>query len=72
MEDFADLGTTVAKKSYLHLGASPMRPNELWTRPDNGAIKAKPMVVNGVVVGPIEEEEEGHALRLRASSLSFT
>ena len=49
-----------------------MRPNELWTRPDNGAIKAKPMVVNGVVVGPIEEEEEGHALRLRASSLSFT
>jgi len=30
------------------------------------------MVVNGAVVGPFEEEEEGHALRLRAFSLSFT
>jgi len=27
--DFANLGTPVPKKSYHHLGLSPMRPNEL-------------------------------------------
>ena len=71
MEEFADLGTTVPKKSYNHLGPSPLRPNEFWTRPDDGATRAqtteapghkpgqKPLVVNGVVVGPFEEEEEG-------------
>jgi len=38
-----------------------MRPNELWacktktTEPP----RQKPLVVNGVVVGPFEEEEEG-------------
>ena len=39
-----------------------MSPNELWTCPDDGADRAqahKPLVVNGVVVGPFEEEEEG-------------
>jgi len=29
VEVFADLGTPVPKKSYHHLGLSPMRPNEL-------------------------------------------
>ena len=37
-----------------------MSPTELWTCPDEGAARAnKPLVVNGVVVGPFEEEEEG-------------
>jgi len=36
-----------------------MRPNELWTCPHDGAARHKPLVVNGVVVGPFEEEEEG-------------
>ena len=36
-----------------------MRPNELWTCPHDGAARAKALVVNGVVVGPFEEEEEG-------------
>jgi len=31
-----------------------MSPNELWTRPNH-----KSLVVNGVIVGPFEEEEEG-------------
>ena len=35
-----------------------MRPNKLWTRPDNGAARTKAPVVNGIVVGPFEEEEE--------------
>jgi len=36
-----------------------MRPNELWTLPDNGTPPGqRPLVVNGVVVGPIEDEEE--------------
>ena len=42
-----------------------MRPNELWTCPDDGPAQTteppghKPLVVHGVVVGPFEEEEEG-------------
>ena len=36
-----------------------MRPNEVWTYPDDGDPWYKSMVVNGVVVGPFEEEEEG-------------
>jgi len=36
-----------------------MRPNELWTCPDNGAPGYKSLVVSRVVVGPFEEEEEG-------------
>jgi len=35
---------------------------EHWTRQDNGAARAKPLVVNGVVVGPFEEKEEGSGL----------
>jgi len=41
-----------------------MRPNELWTRPHHGAAHTteppgqKPLVVNVVVVGLFEEEEE--------------
>jgi len=49
----------VSEKSYHHLGLSPMRPNELWTCPDNGAPGYKSLVVSRVVVGPFEEEEEG-------------
>jgi len=29
------------KKSYHHSGPSPMRPNELWTCPDDGAARAQ-------------------------------
>jgi len=29
VEDFANFGTPMPKKSYHHLGLSPMRPNEL-------------------------------------------
>jgi len=36
-----------------------MRPNKHWTRPDNGATRAKAPGRHGVVVGPSEEEEEG-------------
>jgi hypothetical protein len=32
-----------------------MRPDELWTEPPGH----KPLVVNVIVVGPFEEEEEG-------------
>ena len=34
-----------------------MRPNELWTCPHDGAARA--LVVNVIVVGPFEGEEEG-------------
>ena len=48
------------KKSHHPLGLLPMRLNELWTCPQDGAARVKkPLVVNGVVVGPFEEEEEG-------------
>jgi len=59
VEDSIDLGTTVSKKSYHHSGLSPMRPNEFWTCPDDGAARHKPLVFNMVVVGPFKEEEEG-------------
>ena len=37
-----------------------MRPNELWTCPHTTEPPGhKHLVVNGVVVGPFEEEEEG-------------
>ena len=45
------------KKSYHHLGLSPIRPNELWTCPHDGTARA--LVVNVTVVGPFEGEEEG-------------
>ena len=41
MEAFTDLGTTVTRKSYYPLGLSPVRPNKLWTHPDNIATRAK-------------------------------
>ena len=60
MEDFTTIGTLDLKKSYHHSGPSPMRPNEIsgpahTTQPPGH----KPLVVNVVVVGPFEEEEEG-------------
>ena len=53
------LRTQGHKKPYYHLGFSPT--NELLTRPNNGATQPgqKPSVVNRVVVGPFEVEEEG-------------
>ena len=59
MEDFANLGTPVPKKSYHHLGLSPMRPNELGPAHTTEPPGHKPLVVNLIVVGPFEEEEEG-------------
>jgi len=41
VEDFKSLGIIVSKKSYQHLKLSPMRPNELWTCPDDGAARAQ-------------------------------
>ena len=41
VEDFADLGTTLPKRSYHHSGLSPMRPNEIWTCPDEGTARAQ-------------------------------
>jgi len=35
------IGTLDLKKSYHHSGPSPRRPNELWTRPDDGAARAQ-------------------------------
>jgi len=58
VKDFKDLGTILSKKSYHNLGLSPMRPNELWTCPDDGAARAQALF-NVVVVGPFEEQEEG-------------
>jgi len=60
VEDFSTIGTLDLKKSHHHSGPSPMRPTELWTCPHDGATTGhKPLVVNVVVVGPFEEEEEG-------------
>jgi len=36
-----------------------MRPNELWNCPDDRTARTQVLVVNVVVVGPFEEEEEG-------------
>ena len=71
-EGFTTIRTLDLKKSYHHLGPSPMRPNwvpfvtrSLVTRTNFGPAHAtelpghKPLVVNVVVVGPFEEEEEG-------------
>jgi len=35
------IGTLDLKKSYHDSGPSPMRPNELWTCPDDGAARAQ-------------------------------
>jgi len=42
VKDFADLGTLVPKESYHCLGPSPMRLNDLCTRPDNGVPRSPP------------------------------
>jgi len=55
VEGFTTIGTWNLKKSHHHSGPSPMRPDELWTEPPGH----KPLVVNVIVVGPFEEEEEG-------------
>jgi len=44
VEDFSTIGTLYLKKSFQNSVPSPMRPNELWTCPDDG---------------PFKEEEEG-------------
>ena len=59
MEDFADLGTTVTEKSYHQLRPSPMRPTNVGLAQTTKPPGQKPLFVNGVVVGPFGEEEEG-------------
>jgi len=58
VEDFADLGTTVPKESYHYLRPSPMRPNELWTRQDNGAARAQAPDCQRGSCGSVQREEE--------------
>ena len=41
VEGFTTIGTLDLKKSYHHSGPSPMKPNELWTCPDDGAARAQ-------------------------------
>jgi len=41
VEDFTTIGTLYLKKSYHDSVPSPMRPNELWTCPDDGAARAQ-------------------------------
>jgi len=41
LEEFADPGTTLPKRSFHHWGLSPIRPNEFWTCPDDGATRAQ-------------------------------
>jgi len=56
------LGATVSKKSHHHLRLSPLRPNEVRTCPNDRQTEPagpKPLVVNVVVVGDVEEEDEG-------------
>jgi len=45
VEDFADLGNTLPKKSHHLSGPSPMRPSKRWTCPDTKMLE--PLVVNG-------------------------
>jgi len=68
-EDFADLGTTVPKESYHRLRPSPVRPNDLWTRPDNGAARHKPLVVNRVLA--IEKIGDWKKLEILVQNQSF-
>jgi len=59
VEDVADLGTPVPLECYHHHSvSSPMRPNELWTRP-HGAARACPWLSMMLVVGFFEGIEEG-------------
>jgi len=41
-----------------------MRPNEFWTRPDDGAASTQAPGCQLVVVGPFEEEEEGTSVAI--------
>jgi len=41
VEGFTTIGTLDLKESYHHSGPSPMRLNELWTCPDDGAARAE-------------------------------
>jgi len=60
VEDFTTIATLDLKKSYHHSGPSPMRLNDLWARPDDRVLPGhKSLVVNMVVIGLFEEEEEG-------------
>ena len=55
VEDFANLKTHVKKNLKI---SSPMVPNKLGTCSATEPPGHKPLVVNRVVVGPFEEEEE--------------
>ena len=48
----------VPEESYHHLGLSPMRPNELWTCPRDGAAMGQAHGCQRNSCGPFEEEEE--------------
>jgi len=41
MEDFTTIGTLDLKESYYHWGPSPLKPNQRWTWPDDGAARAQ-------------------------------
>ena len=58
MEDLADLETPIPTKSYYLSGLSPVRPTALGITQTTETPGQTPLVVNGVVVGPFEEEEE--------------
>jgi len=58
VEDFANLGTPVPKKSEHHLGLYQCQ-NEFGSAHTSEPLGRKPVVVNVVVVGPFEEGEEG-------------
>ena len=59
MEDFSTMGTLYLKKSYHDSVPSHMRPNELWTCPDNGAARAQAHRCQRNSWGPFEQEDEG-------------
>jgi len=59
VENFADLGTPVPKKSYHDLGLSPRGQTNFGPALTTELPGHKPLIVNGVVVGPFEDEEEG-------------
>ena len=59
VEDFPTPGTLDLKKSYHHSGPSPMRPNELWTRPDDEGTSAQAPGCQRSSCRSVEEEEEG-------------
>ena len=40
VHDYSNFGTPCPRDRFHHLGLSPMRPNELWTCPRDGAAMA--------------------------------